>query len=87
MYEKNMDNYIFQHDNAPPHSAKPTIERVQENNISIIEWPPCSLDCNPIENLSSIICQIVYKYGRQYSSVQELEVSIEAAWQSIPIET
>ena len=82
-----MDNYIFQHDNAPPHSKKSTIERVKENNISILEWCPFSPDCNPIGNLWSIVSQIVYKDGKQYSSVQELEVSIETVWQSIPIET
>ena len=87
MYQKNMDNYIFQQDNAPPHSAKSTIEWAKESNITILEWPPCSPDCNPIENLWSIVSQAVYKDGRQYSSIQELEVSIEAAWRSIPIET
>ena len=85
--QNNINNYLFQQDNAPPHSAKSTVQWAKNNNISILKWPPCSPDCNPIENLWSIVSQTVYKNGKQYSSIQELETSIETAWRSISIET
>ena len=87
LHQNNFNNCIFQQDNAPPHSAKSTMQWIKDNNILILEWPPCSPDCNPIENLWSIVSQTVYKNGRQYSSIQELESSIGTASRSISIET
>lgn len=41
----------FQHDNAPCHSAEATTNWLLLNNVETMEWPACSPDCNPIENV------------------------------------
>lgn len=48
---ENNDNYIFQEDNAPIHTAKIAKKWKENNNITSLPWPAQSPDLNPIENL------------------------------------
>jgi hypothetical protein len=45
------EDYIFQEDNAPIHTARVTTEWKDDNNIETLPWPAQSPDLNPIENL------------------------------------
>ena len=38
-------------DNAPCHKAREVLEFLAERNIPVMDWPPQSLDLNPIKNL------------------------------------
>jgi len=42
---------IYQQDNDPKHKSKKAKEKFKELNIPIIDWPSCSPDLNPIENI------------------------------------
>jgi transposase len=44
----------FQHDLVPCHNSKAVRKFIQENKISMLNWPGNSPDMNPIENLWSI---------------------------------
>ena len=51
MLYPNSDDWIFQQDNAPCHTAKSVKSWMEEKNIRILTWPAQSPDINPIENL------------------------------------
>jgi hypothetical protein len=42
---------IFMQDNAPGHAAKETKQLLADLAINRFEWPPYSLDLNPIETI------------------------------------
>ncbi|GBL84231.1 Transposable element Tc3 transposase [Araneus ventricosus] len=68
---------------TPIHAVNNTKVWFNSQNIKVLDWPACSPDLNPIENLWDIMCRKVYSNGRQYSSVNELKRSIEDVWQEI----
>lgn len=77
---------MFMHDNAPSHASTYTRNWIQTHGIKedqLMEWPPCSPDLNPIENLWSIIKQSVYASGKQYGSKDNLWKAITDAAASV----
>ncbi|OAF67141.1 hypothetical protein A3Q56_05153 [Intoshia linei] len=60
-----------------------TKEWLNRKNITILPWPPCSPDLNPIENIWGMMTGIVYKDGKQYKCLKDLRSAIERAWNSI----
>lgn len=43
--------WVFQHDNDPKHTTRSIKKWIEDNYLTVIEWPPQSPDLNPIENL------------------------------------
>ena len=72
-------------DNAPSHKAAQTLREPSERKISPIEWPPCSPDLNPIENVWKMMKNYIqFKYpdlgeGRQRSQ-DELRDIVKESW-------
>ena len=71
---------LFQHDNAPIHTARRTKTFLAENNVNILDWPPYSPDMNPIEHvwarMESILCHC---YQRPENSDQLYE-TLNVIW-------
>jgi hypothetical protein len=77
----NGHDYLFQQDNDPKHKAKLTTEFLETSGIDTLPWPPQSPDLNPIENLWSILDDMV-KDRRPSNEAQLFEV-LQNAWNNV----
>ena len=71
-------DYILMPDNATDTCLSINETFLERHGIRILEWPACSPDCNPIENLWGIIVRRVYEGKKCYQTVEELEKAILA---------
>lgn len=77
------NSWIFQQDNAAIHSSRATKEFLRTCNVPVLEWPACSPDLNPIENVWALLAKKVYQKGRQFESVRDLKEAILVEWANI----
>ncbi len=66
-------DWRFQQDNAPPHSARNTMQWLNDNVPQILPWPPNSPDLSPIENVWPLLKNDTEK--KECKSVDELETN------------
>lgn len=78
------EDFIFQQDNAAIHVSQMMKDWFREKNITVLDWPACSPDLNPIENLWGYMAKKVYENGKQFSTVLELKAKIREVWENIP---
>lgn len=75
--------WIFQQDNAPSHRALDTKRWFEDNGVRVLDWPSCSPDLNPIENLWGILVRRVYKKDGQpiqFDTKERLKRAITEEW-------
>jgi len=83
-YRLDRSKIIFQHDNDPKHTAKVTQKWLREHQISVLSWPPCSPDMNPIEHLWSEVKRRLRIHPRTPRTLSELWETVQTIWNSIP---
>ena len=83
---------IFQYDNAPTHTATVVRDALAEMEIEVMEWPPCSPDLNPIENLWALLKAKIYElrpdlvHMRNNDQTKEILVATaQQAWDELDI--
>lgn len=72
----------FQHDNDPKHSARSVKEWLAANAVTVLDWPSCSPDLNPIENLWNDVKNTLRQ--KHITNLDQLFTETVAAWQAIP---
>jgi hypothetical protein len=73
-------SFTFQQDNASVHVSNSTKAWLEERHIVKLDWPSCSPDCNPMENMWGMLVRRVYAHNRQFNSVPELKAAILNEW-------
>lgn len=77
-----LDSFYFYQDNDPKHKARDTQEWLLYNCPHVMETPPQSPDCNPIENLWEYLDRKIRE--RPVSSIANLKIRLQEEWKRIP---
>lgn len=81
MYPDN--NFIFQQDNCPVHTAGIIRQWFATNNIEVLPWASYSPDINPIENIWGLLTKKIYKRNFRPQNANELWEAIEECWEEL----
>ncbi len=73
---------VFQQENAKPHTAAITTAWFHSRRVRVLNWPACSPDLSPIENIWRIIKRKIRQ--RRPWTLQQLENYIRQEWDQIP---
>ncbi len=76
---------IFQQDNAKPHSAHITKSWLRRKRVWVLDWPACSPDLSPIENVWRILKRKMRQ--RRPRTVAHLKTCLQEEWDKITPET
>ena len=75
-------NVLFlQIDNARYHWSIEALEFYYESNIKIIDWPPYSLNLNPIENIWTIMKRKIA--GKTFTTINSLKNELYTIWREL----
>ena len=75
---------VFQEDNDPKHRSKVCCAWKADHDIECLDWPSCSPDLNPIENVWALLKAKVDTY--RIRTVQGLKKAIHKEWKKLPKE-
>ena len=77
--------WIFQHDNARPHTARHTQNILPIHNVNVLQWPARSPDLSPIEHLWDHLGRQV-RERHDVNNIHDLERALQAEWVRIPLQ-
>ena len=82
---ENNNDYIFQEDNAPIHTANIAKDWKEDNDIVSLPWPAQSPDLNPIENLWDELERKVRKHDPLPKNKDNLWQILQDEWSKLDI--
>lgn len=85
-YLQQLEDPLFQQDNATPHVARISINRFEEANVNILPWPPKSPDLSPIEHVWDIMGRKIRNLANPPQTLIALRHELQVAWDTIPQE-
>ena len=77
------NNFVWQHDNAPAHKCHAVTTFLANEGITVLPWPACSPDCNPIENCWDRLKREVYSMVPRPQNLAELTAALHQAWRGM----
>ena len=80
------DEVTFQQDNDPKHTSKKAKKWMEDQNITLLDWPAQSPDLSPIEHLWVHIKNRLDEYPTQSRGVWETWERAVEVWNNIPPE-
>jgi transposase len=75
---------LFQQDNSRPHTARLTMDYLEQNNINVLPWPSKSVDLNPIEHLWDHLNKRVRQRQPPPQTFDQLCQMLQQEWRTIP---
>ena len=80
-----LHHFTLMEDGAPVHRSKLAQQWRIAYGIQKLNWPPNSLDLNPIENLWKLVKDLLRHHNRPRNK-QEMMQTIEAVWNEVSME-
>ena len=80
------DNYHYQDDNATPHRARVVLDFLQQGNVTKMEQPPRSPDCNLIEHPWDELGRAISSMDNPPQNLDELRQALLDKWAQIPVQ-
>lgn len=78
------DNFVYQQDNSPIHTANIIRTWCNENHVDVLPWPAKSPDLNPIENVWAYMVKRIYHTRNiRPANTEELWQEIQNAWEAV----
>jgi transposase len=78
------DNFVFQQDNCPVHTAHRVSEWFQNHGINVLDWPSLSPDLNPIENMWAAVVKSMKRRRVRFENKDQFLTAISEAWHDLP---
>ncbi|GFW81113.1 transposable element Tcb1 transposase [Trichonephila clavipes] len=83
-YLQGLATDIFQQDNACPHMTGIVQRFFVKYQIELLPWPACSPNISPIENMWSMVSQLLTQITHPAATADQLWQRVEAACSAVP---
>lgn len=74
---------IVMQDNAPVHTARISLQALEETRMIMMEWPPSSPGLNPIENIWAILKARIFQRRERPTTVAAMRKAVEEEWEKL----
>ena len=80
------DNYRYQDDNTTPHQSREVLDFLQRGNVTEMEQPARSPDCNSIGHIRDELGRAITSMNNPPKNLGEFHQALLDKWAEIPIE-